>query len=261
MKQIGFIGAGMMAEALIKALLESNLFDKINASDVNKERLEYLKGKYKINIFEDNKKLAKKSEIIVLSIKPQNMGEVLDEITDSIENQLIISIAAGIKIKFIQDKLESSRIVRVMPNVPCLVGEMAAGYCIGNDITDSDKELIHNILNSAGKAFLVDEKMLDAVTGLSGSGPAFFAYILEGFIEAGKKQGLDENISKELALQTMKGTTILLEKKSTKELIEMVSSPKGTTVAGREILENSEIKKIISKTIEATVKRSKELGK
>jgi len=266
MRKIGFIGAGKMAEALIKVILDKNIFrnNEIIASDKGNERLDYIKKNLEIETTQDNKELVKKSDIVVLSIKPQNMGEVLDEIKNEVtDNHLIVSIAAGIKINQIQEKLGNRRIIRVMPNTPCLVGEMAAGFAAGEYATDADVELVKKMLNSAGKAFEVKEELLDVVTGLSGSGPAFFAYLLEGLIEGGVKQGLSKEIATELAIQTMKGTGKLLQELNitTKELIDMVSSPSGTTIAGRDILENSSVKEILIKTIKAATQRSKELGK
>jgi len=266
MERIGFIGAGKMAEALLKAIIDGNIFknSNITASDHNNERLNYIKNSLKIETTDNNKELVKNSDVIVLSVKPQNMEEVLNEIKDNTANKhLIISIAAGIKISYIQNILGNKRIIRVMPNAPCLVGEMAAGFSPAKQAKDTDIELVKKILNSAGKAFEVNEKMLDAVTALSGSGPAFLAYILEGLIEAGIKQGLSKEIASKLAVQTMKGTGKLLQELNleTKELIDIVSSPGGTTIAGRKVLESSDIKEILIKTIEAATKRSKELGK
>ncbi len=261
--RIGFIGAGKMAEALIKAVINSKITsnNKVYASDRNKERLQYIKKETKINVSNDNDKTVNNSDIIFLAVKPQNMDEVLDEIKNKVKNQLIVSIAAGITIKTLEAKLKG-KVARVMPNTPCLVGEMAAGFSLGKNCNDKDAMLIEKILNSAGKAFLVKEEMLDAVTGLSGSGPAFVAYLIEGMIEAGVKSGLSKDIATELALQTAKGTAKLLQETgmTTKELIKAVSSPNGTTVAGRKVLEKSDVKDIIAKTIKKAAERSKELG-
>ena len=265
MLKIGFIGAGKMAEALIKAVINSRITDNKNiyASDKNKERLDCIKKETKIHIFNDNKKIIDNSDIVFLAVKPQNMDEVLDEIKNIVTNQLIVSIAAGITLKKLELKLKNKRIVRVMPNTPCLVGEMAAGFSLGKNCNDKDAKIIEEILSSAGKAFLLKEELLDAVTGLSGSGPAFIAYLLEGMIEGGVKSGLNKDIATELALQTAKGTAKLLQETgmTAQELIKTVSSPGGTTIAGREILEKSDVKEILIKTIEKATKRSKELGK
>ena len=150
-----------------------------------------------------------------------------------------------------------------MPNTPCLVGEMAAGFAVGKNVKDREIKIVEEILNSAGKAFYLKEELLDAVTGLSGSGPAFVARLIEYFIEAGENEGLGKDIAAELALQTFKGTAKLLQESgmTPDELVKIVSSPGGTTVAGREVLENSDVKDILIKTVKKATERSKELGK
>jgi len=259
--KLGFIGAGNMAFALIKAIKKANLASSIIASDVNKERLDFIKGELKIETTTDNKEVIEKSDIIFLAVKPQVMDSVLEEIKDT--NKLVISIAAGITIKKLQSKLKKARIVRVMPNTPCLVGEMAAGFAVGKKVTDKEIKTVEEVLNSAGKAFYLKEELIDAVTGLSGSGPAFVARLIEAFVEAGQKEGLNKDIATELALQTFKGTAKLLQESgmTPEELVKIVSSPNGTTVAGREILEKSDYKDILIKTIKRSTERSKELGK
>ena len=259
--KIGFIGAGKMAEALISAILKSKLSKGIIASDVNNKRLEYIKNKFKISVTANNKEIVDKSDIVVIAVKPQIIDDVLEEIKET--DKLIVSIAAGITIRHLESKLKNARVIRVMPNTPCLVGEMAAGFSKGSKVKDEDIFAVEEILNSAGKAFYLKEEMLDAVTALSGSGPAFIALLLEWMIEGAKKQGLKEEIAMDLAFQTALGTGKLLQETGMKpkELVDMVSSPGGTTVAGRKILENSDVREVLIKTIEAAAKKSKELGK
>ncbi len=261
MHRIGTIGAGKMAFALAKAIERSNLAESIIMSDKNKERLDYVKKNSVASVTKNNLKVLKEAEIIFLAVKPQQMEEVLKEIKSSVKDHIIISIAAGIPLSFFNKHLKGKSVIRVMPNIPCLVGEMAAAYSLNENVDEQDANIVHGLLNSAGIAFKVDEDKLDAVTGLSGSGPGFFAKIVKNMIEAGIEEGLSNELAKELAYQTMKGTgKLLLEKElSPDELIEMVASPKGTTVAGLEVLEKSDA--IIKKTIKAAVKRSKELGK
>lgn len=262
MHKIGFIGAGNMAFALAKAIKKAKL-GSIIASDINQERLDFVKKELNIQVTKSNKEVFQNSDIVFLAVKPQVMDFVLDEIKTHVKNQLIISIAAGIKLKRLESKLKNKKIIRVMPNTPCLVGEMAAGFAVGKKVTDNEIKIVEEILSSAGKAFYLKEELLDAVTGLSGSGPAFVARLIEAFTQAGQKQGLTKDISTELALQTFKGTAALLQESglTPDELVKMVSSPGGTTIAGREVLENSNYKDIIKKTIEVATKRSKELGK
>ncbi|MBU0615962.1 MAG: NAD(P)-binding domain-containing protein, partial [Nanoarchaeota archaeon] len=166
MTKIGFIGSGNMAFALMKAV--KPLSTKITASDVKKERLDYIKKEIGAEVTTDNSEVVKRSNIIFLAVKPQKMADVLEQIKGNLKDQIIISIAAGITMSFIKSKLNYNKVVRVMPNTPCLVGEMAAGFAI-DYLSDKEVLLVEKILNSAGKAFLLKEKDLDAVTGLSGS--------------------------------------------------------------------------------------------
>lgn len=257
MTKIGFIGAGNMAFAMMQAI-KGNII----ASDIDQDRLDYVKKELRVKTTKDNIEVVKNSEIIFLAVKPQIINNILEEIKPIIKDQIIISIAAGIKLDQIKTALDYDKIVRVMPNTPCLVGEMAAGFAVDN-LNDKEILKVEELLNSSGKAFLLKEDDLDAVTGLSGSGPAFIAYIIQAFTQAGIKQGLGKDIASELATRTVLGTSKLLIEKglSPKELMDMVTSPNGTTAAGRKILENSRLKEIINKTVEAATKRSKELGR
>lgn len=264
MHKIGFIGAGNMAFALAKAIKNARLAKTIIASDINEERLDFVRKELKIITTRDNKEVIKRSDIIFLAVKPQIMSIVLDEIKGEVkDNQLIISIAAGVRLNKLESKLKNKKIIRVMPNTPCLVGEMAAGFAVGKNVTDKEIKIVEEILNSAGKAFYLKEGLLDAVTGLSGSGPAFIARLMEGLIEGGIKSGLNRDVATELALQTCLGTAkLLIESGMTAdELVNIVSSPGGTTVAGRDILENSDVKDILIKTVKRASERSKELSK
>jgi len=265
MVKIGFIGAGKMAEAMIKVILKNKIANSANliASDVNENRLEYIKKETKIKITKNNKDVIKNSDVVFLAVKPQNIEEVLDEIKNIVKKQLIVSIVAGINLNYLESKLKGKKIIRVIPNTPCLVGEMAAGFSLGKNVKDEDVKIVAEILNSAGKALILKEEMLDGVTALSGSGPAFIAYLLDALIEGAIKQGLSKETARELAFQTALGTGKLLKEYglTPKELINIVSSPGGTTVAGMEILKKSDVKDVLIKTIEAATKRSKELGK
>jgi len=263
-EKIGFIGAGKMGEALINAIIKKGIStpQNISVSDKMKDRLEYIKRETDTNIFYNNIDVVKNSEIIFLSVKPQDFKIVLPEIKDYItSDKLIISIAAGIKTEYIENIIEKCKVIRVMPNTPCQVGEMAGGFCAGKYAGKKEIQTAYDLLSSAGKVFFMKEEQLDAVTGLSGSGPAFVSYIIGAFIDAGKELGIEDNISKELTLQTFSGTAKLLQEYnlSPEELIKMVKSPGGTTEAGMEII--TELKNIIIKTIKKAAERSKELGK
>ena len=261
MVKVGFIGAGNMALALIKAIKKAGLAGSIYASDVNESRLRLVRDEAKVNITPYNKVVLNESDVIFLAVKPQDIDNVLDEIKDT--KKLVISIAAGITLGHLESKLKNAKVVRVMPNTPCLVGEMAAGFALGSKVEDEDIKVVEELLNSAGRAFLLKEKMLDAVTGLSGSGPAFIAYLIQCLIDAGVGQGLSKDIAAELAERTALGTAKLLIENglSPKELIKMVASPGGTTIAGLEALLKSNVKDVLERTIAAATTRSKELGK
>jgi len=264
MYKIGFIGGGNMAFALAKAIKQAKLAKSLIISDKKKERLDFVRKELKVKVSSDNMDVISDADIIFLAVKPQIMDVVLDEIDGFVsDKQIIISIAAGVKLKKLESKLKNKKVIRVMPNTPCLVGEMAAGYAKGNKISSNDIKVVDKILNAAGKAYLMKEDLLDAVTGLSGSGPAFVARLIEAMVEGGVKSGLKKDIATELALQTFLGTAKLLQesKLSADDLVNMVSSPNGTTVAGRMILENSDVNDVLIKTIKRATHRSKELGK
>ena len=261
MQRIGFLGAGNMAFAIAGAV--SGKFDDVEIIpfDIAEERLKLFSDSFRNVSPAGSAADLKECDVLFLSVKPQMMKDAVAPLSDY--SGLAVSIAAGIKISLLQELLPKARIVRVMPNTPCLVGEMAAGYSAGNGVSSDDLEAIDRILKAAGSAVLVEEDLIDAVTGVSGSGPAYFARIAEAFIDAGIKAGLEPGLARELALQTMKGTAVLLQQKemSPEELVKMVSSPNGTTVAGREILEASDYKAVIERTVARTIERSKELGK
>lgn len=263
--RLGFIGGGKMAEALASALISRNVLppDSIIISDPVSDRRAVLHQQYQVKVTGQNYEVPAYAKVIVLSVKPQMMDHVLNEIKPHIDSShLVISIAAGIRIERLSGELSGARIVRVMPNTPCLVGEMAAGYAVGQTVTEEDIATVEYLLGAAGKIYRVKEELLDAVTGLSGSGPAFVAYVIDAFIKGGIQEGIPEPIARELVLQTFLGTAKLLFEKnlSAQELIAMVSSPGGTTIAGRKILENEPLQDIIIRTISAATARSKELG-
>lgn len=261
MLKIGFIGSGNMASALIRSMKGKGV--SIIASDSNKIKLSRIR-KLGVKTTLDNKEAAKNSDIIFLCTKPNDISSVLRELKGHLRGKVIVSIAAGIKISSIEKIAgKGIGIMRVMPNLNCTVGEMAAAYSPNKNVKNKDKKIIHNLLNSAGIAIEVNEGQMDAVTALSGSGPAFAAYIIEAFADAGSRQGLPREISYKLALQTFYGTSVLLRetKEDPKELVRRVSSPNGTTAAGLKILENEKMAEIIARSINAASKRSRELGK
>ncbi|MGL1890341.1 MAG: pyrroline-5-carboxylate reductase [Spirochaetaceae bacterium] len=261
MKTISFIGAGNMAYAMAGALFNQNPNIPIGIYDINKDRLDlFTKSFSSTKCYNSIKELTMDSDIIVLAVKPQIIEKILPEIRDF--SKIIISIAAGVTLKYLTKELPNPGIARVMPNTPSLVGKMAAGVSFSGSMNVNQKAEVLEFLSYSGIALEVEEKHMDAVTGISGSGPAFVARIMDQFIKAGIKQGLDEDVAKSLTLNTFLGTAQLLIEKDMviEDLITMVSSPGGTTIAGRGVLESSEIGSIIDNTVDATVKRSIELG-
>ena len=261
MNSIGFIGAGNMAHALVGAILSSqkitiNLFDP---STVQCDA--FLKDYKNTLICKDNIEVIQKSDLIFLAVKPQIIPLVLKEIGDP--KKVVVSIAAGITLDYLEKQMPKSAIVRVMPNTPSLVRKMAAGVVFGKNIEKNQREQVLKLLQSAGTVITVNESQMDAVTGVSGSGPAFVARIVESFINAGVKEGLSYDESKKLVYSTFIGTVKLLEEKelTPDELVNMVSSPNGTTVAGRAVLESSNYQTIIENCVSAAANRSRELGK
>lgn len=263
--KIGFIGGGKMAEALIRGIIQSQLFDSSQIITVEPlaERRQDLSDLYKINVAEDTKAVAD-CGIIILAVKPQVMGSVLDGLTDIINvNHLIVSIAAGIPLSFIESRLcEKCRVIRVMPNTPALVLEGASALSGGAATTRDDIEICRNIFSAVGKCITVDEKYLDAVTGLSGSGPAYVFSFIEALIDGGVKVGLARGDAELLALQTVLGSVRLAMETGDHPAVlrSMVTSPGGTTIAGLHKLEKDGFRAAVMSCVEEATRRSKELG-
>jgi pyrroline-5-carboxylate reductase len=266
-KRIGFIGGGKMGEALINGILRAGLStsDKIMVSDVDKKRLQILEKEAGIKTTQDNKKITSDSDIIILAVKPNMMGSVLDELNSEITSKhLVISIAAGVPLSFMESSLnEGCRVVRVMPNTPCLVGETAAGYALGKNATQADGKLVGQLLDAVGKSFLLEEKYLDAVTGLSGSGPAFIYVVIEALADGGVKMGLPRDVAITLAAQTAFGAAKMVLESDTHigQLRDSVTSPGGTTIEGLHALEKGGIRNALIDAVEVATKKSKRLGK
>jgi pyrroline-5-carboxylate reductase len=260
-KNIGFIGGGNMGFALAKAITSRFPETTIHLCDVRSQRAELFEGELlRVRVASDAEAVTEAADAVFIAVKPQDIQGVLETIGGT--DGLLISIAAGVSIRRIETACPKARIVRVMPNTPCLVGAMAAGYAFGTKIRPEDRELVQELLQAAGYAAEVEEPLLDGVTGLSGSGPAFVARLIDAFIATGRELGLEPEVARSLSLQTFYGTAKLLADTGMEpeELVEMVSSPKGTTVAGRKVLEASDYAEVIGGTIEAAAERSKELG-
>ncbi len=257
----GFIGGGKMAEALIKGMAGQGKKDILVAEPLEERRL-WLENSYGVRTTGANKEVAKSCGIIILAVKPQNMAAVLDEIADSIaEDKTVVSIAAGITLAFLQERLKTRKLVRVMPNTPAIVQEGMSVLSLCECFSESDIAAVREIFMSVGKVLTLPEKYMNAVTALSGSGPAFVALFAEALTEAGVKMGLGGENASVLALQTLVGTAKLLESgMSPEQLRVMVTSPGGTTAAGLKIFEEKGLKNIVADVLQAAVKRAEELG-
>jgi len=266
-KKIGFIGTGNMGEALIGGIIgsDSSSPENIICSDVSKERLEFMKETYGVRITTDNPEVASLSDIVIYAVKPQIIAAVLRETADKLDmSKLIISIAAGVPMAAIEVALgKELRLIRVMPNVAALVKEGAAAIASGKHALKEDIELAMSIFNSVGKSIFLEENyLMDAVTGLSGSGPAYIFLIIDALADAGVKVGLSRKDSIALATQTVLGSAKMLQETGAHpgQLKDMVTSPGGTAIAGLHNLEKGGLRTTLINAVEAATNRSKELG-
>ena len=262
---VGFIGTGNMAEALIRGLIHAGVAQKeqILGSDPREERCSEMSERYGVRIVPDNLEVAKQAEILVLSVKPQVMAKVLEQVGKQIHpHALVISIAAGIPLAAIEAKLPQARVIRTMPNTPALVGAGATAIAAGGHATDDDLKAAKRIFDSVGTTVVLEEAQMDAVTGLSGSGPAYIFLIIEALSDAGVKMGLSRHNAQALAAQTVLGSAKLLSE--TKEhpgrLKDMVTSPGGTAIAGLHTLEAGGLRTTLMNAVEEATRRSRELG-
>ena len=264
--KIGFVGAGNMAEAMMKGIISAGVAraEDVIASDMMPERRDYIAKTIGVQVTGDNIEVVRSSDVIILAVKPHHVGPVLDEMKPYLSaDHLVISIAAGVKIGFMEQHLNwGVRVVRVMPNQPCMVGASASAFAMGKSARKEDKDTVQKIFESVGVAFCLDEKLLDAVTGLSGSGPAYCYMMIEAMADGGVLVGLPRDVAIALAAQTLLGSakTVLETRKHPGELKDMVTSPNGTTIQGIKTLEDAAFRGAVIKAIEAGAKRSAELG-
>ncbi len=267
LKRLAFLGGGNMAEALLRGVLAAgrNRPEEILVTDVRDERLTYLKSTYRVDVLSDNAQAAQQSETILLAVKPQVMPRALDDLKGAIgDRQLLISIAAGVSTTAIAAHFPRPvRIVRVMPNTPALVLEGMSALSPGRHVASQDLETARHLFEAVGKVVVVDESLMDAVTGLSGSGPAYVFLIIEALADAGVKVGLSRDVALALAAQTVRGSArlVLETGKHPAELKDMVASPGGTTIAGLHALEQGGVRAALINAVEVAARRSQELGK
>ncbi len=265
-KHIGFIGAGNMAEALIRGLAQPSGVvpqAQIAASDASKERLAFIGSTYGIRTLQENNYVVKGSDIIILAVKPQVINAVLQEIAADVDaTKLVISIAAGVKIELIQQLLPTARVVRAMPNIAALVHAAMTAISAGTRATQADVQIASDIFNAVGETVIVEEKLMDAVTGLSGSGPSYIFHIINALADAGVKVGFSREIALKLARQTVFGSAKMAieTNEHPMKLRDMVTSPGGTSITGVYVLERDGVTTAIMNAVEAATRRSQELG-
>ena len=266
-EKIGVIGAGKIGSAIARGIIRAGLVKKENvmASDVSDELRQAIARDLDIKVTPDNGALCDFAEITILAVKPQIVDPVAREIAKKLgKSKLLISVAAGVPLGRIETHLEpGARVVRVMPNIPCVIGAGAAGFAGGGHATAADLEKVGAILNSFGVGLAVEEKYLDAVTGLSGSGPAYVFLFMEALADGGVQVGLSRDVALKLAMQTVYGAArmALESNKHLSELKDEVTSPGGTTIAGLYAMEQNGFRGTVMDAVVNATKRSQELGK
>jgi len=257
-ERIGIIGCGNMGKAIISQNQGLIVFDK----DVKKTR--HIKRRYRVSVAFDNQELVKKSNVIVIAVKPQDIDEVLKEIKSVITSQLVISIAAGITTKYIEKAIDGKvRVVRVMPNIAAQVQSGISAICRGRFSRNSDILIAEKIFKKLGKVVRVKEDHIDVFTAIAGSGPAYFFYFIEALSNAGKRLGFKDREIVDFVKEVAIGSIKLLEETglSAKELREKVTSKKGTTEAALKVFRHEKLNEIVRKAILKATKRAKQLSR
>lgn len=263
----GFIGAGRMASALVRGMLRSGAAapGAIAACDPDPKARGELAAAAGIATFPAGGEVVEISDVVVLAVKPQNMGQALSAIAQVIDDRrLVISVAAGITLATIESELgRTKRIARVMSNTPALIGAGASAYCLGSGARETDEGLVRSCLESVGAAHRVPENLLDAVTGLSGSGPAFVYLMIEALADGGVRAGLPRSVALDLAVRTVQGAAgmVLETGLHPGELKDQVASPAGTTIAGLHELERAGVRGALMSAVVAASQRATELSR
>jgi pyrroline-5-carboxylate reductase len=265
-KKIGFLGGGNMGEALIRGLVKTGLIppDHLFVTDVRLERLEEMGRRYGLHTLSDNTLLVRRVDVVILAVKPQILAGVLREVAAAVPGRLMISIAAGVSTASIRSHLPPGvRLIRTMPNTPALVLEAATAIARADGLEPGDLETAQEIFSAVGRVVVLEEELMDAVTGLSGSGPAYLALIVEALADGGVRVGLDRQTAMMLAAQTVLGSARLLIETGTHpgQLKDMVTSPGGTAIAGIHTLESGGLRRTLIDAVERATQRSRELGR
>jgi len=262
---LGIIGCGKMGSALIKGAIKENAIDGHNVMviDLIPELARKLSKDIGATIAKTNNDLIKNSDAILLCVKPQDIISLSDSFARERSSKLFISIAAGIKIDELENSLKNDdRVIRVMPNTPAMIGQGASAQSKGKNATESDTKFVSKILNAVGISIEVTEKQLDAVTGLSGSGPAYIYTVIEALADGGVLVGLPKEKALTLAAKTVIGAAKMVTKldEHPAKLRDQVTSPGGTTIAGLAALESGKLRSTLIEAVKAATKRSEELG-
>jgi pyrroline-5-carboxylate reductase len=264
--RIGFLGAGRMATALARGWMTAGLVaaERLSASDPVPQARATFQKDTGVAAADKNRAVVDKSDLLVLAVKPQNMADLCADIRRALaERHLVVSIAAGVTLGQLADRLgKERRLIRVMPNTPCLVGASASAFAAAATATPDDIARVERLLNAVGRCFALPEKLLDAVTGLSSSGPAFVFVMIEALSDGGVRMGLPRDVATTLAAQTLLGAAkmVLETGLHTGALKDMVASPAGTTIAGLHALERGGLRAALMDAVEAATRRSVELG-
>jgi pyrroline-5-carboxylate reductase len=265
--RVGFLGAGKMATALARGWLAAGLIsaERLGASDPSSAARESFQSETGGNVTQSNRDVVASSDLLILAVKPQVMRDLLAEIRPGLTSRhLVVSVAAGISLRQLANGLGAERrLVRVMPNTPCLVGASASAYTAGGAATPEDLALVERLLNAVGRAFPLPEGQLDAVTGLSSSGPAFVYTVIESLSDGGVRMGLPRDVATMLAAQTVFGAAKMVLETGLHPAVlkDMVTSPGGTTIAGLHALERGGARAALIDAVQAATLRSAELGK
>jgi pyrroline-5-carboxylate reductase len=264
--RVGFLGAGRMAAALAKGLVSARFTtpEAIIASDPLAAARESFAAQSGARATTSNVEVVRSADVVVLAVKPQHVAAAVSEIRTELQpRHLVISIAAGVPLKTLIALLgTSARVIRVMPNTPCLVGAGASAYALGGGASPADGELVCRLLSTVGLAVELAEGLLDAVTGLSGSGPAYIYQVIEALSDGGVLMGLPRDVATKLASQTVLGAAqmVLQTGQSPSVLKDAVASPGGTTIAGLHALESGGLRAALMNAVQAATLRSRELG-
>jgi pyrroline-5-carboxylate reductase len=265
-KKLAFVGGGQMAEAIIGGLLAGNVCrsEGVWATDPVPARCDRLKSQFAVRTGPDNSQAVAWADVVILAVKPQVLGQVLEEIRQHLSRALVISIAAGVTIQAIMNQAPgATRVIRAMPNMPVLVREGMTALAWSGGLAEEDTEMARTVFQAVGRVIPVEERLMDAVTGLSGSGPAYVFQAIEALADGGVKMGLPRQTAEILAAQTVLGAAkmVLELGDHPAKLKDRVASPGGTTIAGLHRLEEGRFRATLMGAVEAATKRSQELAR